>query len=287
VSAPGVDIVEVGQHITTETAPPVRYVGAGPFESIESSGTPGRAAVIVGAVSGEEISRFPISAGTPMTIRREPAYAGAKEVALTFDDGPWHDSTDAVLRILNGSGIRATFFMTGSQLRNRPITARRVLAAGMEVGTHSNTHKLLAHAKHALIRAEIVRGARQMVRTLGIGPLWYRPAGGSVNSYVRHVAKAAKLRVILWTIDPRDWSRPGTSTIVRRVLAHVRPGAVILLHDGGGDRSQTVAALPQILAGLKARGYSAVTLSELYGLPEKHSTAGRWFFAVPRLAPKR
>ncbi|HEY5505916.1 MAG TPA: polysaccharide deacetylase family protein, partial [Coriobacteriia bacterium] len=210
------------------------------------------------------VSRIQLAAGSPTTLRREPARTQPKVVALTFDDGPWRDSTDAILAELKAAGVRATFFMTGTQLRNRPVTARRVLAAGMEIGTHSNTHKLLGHASKALVRSEIGGGVAQMQRTLGITPLWYRPAGGSVSGFVRSETKRRGLRLILWTIDPRDWSRPGVSTIVSRVLGRVRPGSVILMHDGGGDRSQSVAALAKILHGLAARGYRMVTLSELY-----------------------
>jgi len=263
-SVPGPDAVEQTVRRTVETTPSARFVGKGPFTSVEDSGTPGTALVVAGAVSGEEVTRTQLTAGTPMTVRREPAWAEPKVVALTFDDGPWRDSTDAVLAQLKAAGVKATFFMTGRQLRNRPVGARRVRDAGMEIGTHSDNHVLLAHAPKDVVRHEIGRGADQVQRTLGFRPLWYRPAGGSVSPFVRAEAKRLKLRLILWSIDPRDWSRPGTATIAARILDRVKPGAVILMHDGGGTRSQTVAALAKVLHGLQARGYRMVTLSELY-----------------------
>jgi peptidoglycan/xylan/chitin deacetylase (PgdA/CDA1 family) len=282
-SVRGADAVEPLVTRTVKTTPSSsRYVGRGPFVSVEDSGTPGTALVTVGSVSGEEVSRMQLSNGSPMTLRREPAWTQPKVVALTFDDGPWRDSTDAILAQLKAAGVRATFFMTGIQLRNRPRGARAVLAAGMEIGTHSNTHKLLGHASKDLVRREIGGGVTQMQRTLGITPLWYRPAGGSVSGFVRSEAKRRGLRLILWSIDPRDWSRPGAANIVSRVLDRVRPGSVILMHDGGGDRSQTVEALAKILHGLTARGYRMVTLSELYHVPDA-SLLARRDTARPRL----
>lgn len=268
VSSRGHDTVESLVPRTIETTPSIRYAGHGPVMSIEDSGTPGTIRVMVGRISGEEESRTRVSHGTPMTVRREPAWPGRKEVALTFDDGPWPGSTDAILRELRAANAKATFFMIGSQLSKRPEVGKRVVAAGMEVGDHSQRHRMLAHASPATITSEIQRGAQVITRVLGERPRWYRPAGGSTNAFVYREAKRLGLRVVLWTVDPKDWSRPGARKIARRVLDHVRPGSVILLHDGGGNRSQTIAALEIVLRGLKARGYSTVTLSRLYRLPE-------------------
>ena len=277
VTVQGADVVEPFAQKTVEATSGVRYVGRGPYARVESRGAPAHDRVTYGAVSGEEISRFPLDPGRPTIVRREPMWRGPKRVALTFDDGPWRDSTAAIVKILQESGIRATFFETGIQLRNRPITARLVRDAGMEIGTHSDTHKYLRHASKKLITREISRGAAEVTRLIGRWPTWYRPAGGSVNGFVRREARRLKLRLITWTIDPRDWSRPGARKIVSVVLADVRPGAVILLHDGGGDRSETVAALPRIIDGLRLRGYEMVTLSALYGLKAPLRPASRWF----------
>jgi len=159
--------------------------------------------------------------------------------------------------------VKATFFMLGRQVKARPEMAGRVLAAGMEIGNHSYSHKYLARASHKLITSEIGDGAKAIQSVLGVKPAWYRPAGGSKNSFVFREAKRLGMRVVLWTIDPKDWKRPAAATIARRVLDRVRPGSVILMHDGGGDRSHTVEALEPIIRGLKARGYTMVTLSEL------------------------
>ena len=266
-SADGADAVESVVTATVETTPLVLLVGTGPVETVEETGAPKVVEVATGAVSGEVVSRRVVSRGYDMTVRREPAWPGRKEVALTFDDGPWPTTTDAMLAQLTSAKVKATFFMLGRQLIVRPETAKRVLAAGMEIGDHSYSHKLLANASRREITSEIARGADAIRSVLGFRPMWYRPAGGSTNSFVYHESRRLGMRIVLWTIDPHDYRRPGATTIVHRVLDNVRPGSVILMHDGGGDRTQTVEAVGRIIKGLKARGYSMVTLSRLYRRP--------------------
>lgn len=268
-SLPGRDLVERTVTRTIETPPARRYRGRGPVESVEEKGSPGSAEVVVGVVSGEEQSRRVISTGRTETVRREPDWRGRKEVALTFDDGPWPKSTDAVLAQLKKARIRATFFMVGSAINRRPAVAKRVAAAGMEIANHTQSHRLLGHSSRRVIKGQIGRGARTIRRVLGVKVRWFRPPGGSLSGAVRQEARKQHMRLVLWTVDPRDWSRPGARVIARRILDHVRPGSVVLMHDGGGDRSQTVAALRLVIKGLRARGYSMVTLSRLHRLPER------------------
>jgi peptidoglycan/xylan/chitin deacetylase (PgdA/CDA1 family) len=263
------DLTEPTVRELFETTTAVVYTGEGPIESVEVTGSPGVEEVVTGAVSGEELSRSLVSAGTPSIVRREPEWLGLKQVALTFDDGPWPVSTDAILRILQDAGIKATFFMLGNRINRDPEMARRVVAAGMEIGDHSQSHKMLARAKHSTVRKQIGRGATTIRAVLKVQPVWYRPAGGSANGYVRAETARQGLRFIKWTVDPKDWSRPGADKIARRVLKRVVPGSVILMHDGGGNRVQTIAALTTIIDGLRARGYTMVTLSRLHGLPEQ------------------
>jgi peptidoglycan/xylan/chitin deacetylase (PgdA/CDA1 family) len=262
------DITEGVATRTVEATQAVRYIGTGPVMNIEQSGTPASIEVVVGAVSGEEVSSRLVSRGTAMTVRREPAWPGAREVALTFDDGPWPGSTDAILAELVSADVKATFFVVGKQLSARPEVSRRVVAAGMEIGDHSHSHKMLARVPHATITNEILFGQQAIKRELGVTPLWFRPPGGSTNSFVYSEAQRLGMRVVLWSIDPKDWRTPPARVIASRVLDRVRPGSVILMHDGGGDRSHTVAALGFIIRGLKARGYAMVTLSRLYRIPE-------------------
>jgi len=265
----GDDLPESTIDRTIETTPAVRYRGSGPVESVEDSGTPATVRVVAGSISGEEVTRTAVSPGTPMTVRREPAWTKPKRVALTFDDGPWRGTTDEILRQLVAADVKATFFVIGNRLRGGGAAIeKRVVAAGMEIGNHSLSHRLLGHAPPKTVKKQIRKGSQAIERVLGVRTRWFRPPGGSTSARVRRSAKRAGLRVAMWTIDPKDWKRPSAQAISRHILDRVRPGSIILLHDGGGDRSSTVEALRAVLAGLKARGYSMVTLSGLYGLPE-------------------
>lgn len=266
-SSRGLDTVELTEEVTIETTPPVLVRGHGPVETIELGAQPGLARVVRGSVSHIELEREVIVRASPMTVRREPAWTEPRRVALTFDDGPWPGQTELFLAALDDAGARGTFFMIGYLIRRHPDLARSVADAGMEIGAHSQSHKLLGHASKARIRSEISKGIASIQKVTGKRPLFYRPAGGSVNGFVYKEARRLKVRVVLWTIDPKDWKKPGADLIARRILDRIRPGSVVLMHDGGGDRSQTLEALKIVLRGLAARGYETVTLSELYAKP--------------------
>ena len=227
----------------------------------------GRDRVTMGAISRQEISRvstgFNGSYGTTVPVDT----GGRKLVALTFDDGPWQGQTQKVLEVLLRYHAKGTFFMVGRQAEHLPYLSRLVVADGMEVGEHSQTHRPILHASKAIVTYEIAVGARTVQRYSGAVPTWYRPAGGTTGPVILSEAARLDLRVALWTLDSTDWTKPGAAKIAKRVLDRAQPGAIILMHDGGGNRSQTIAALPLIIQGLAARGYKMVTMSELYGLP--------------------
>lgn len=260
----GPDRTEESVSATVPVDPPIRYVGTGVKESIESSGVPGVARVIRGARSGIETSRVVVSTGTAMVVRREPAWRGPKEIALTFDDGPWPGQTDRILDILKSEGAKATFFLLGVKAQANWTLSRRIVAEGHEAGAHSMTHKMLARADRPTTTYEIAGSLKVTERATGVRPVWYRPAGGSVSSFAFTETKRLGLRLILWNIDTKDFRKPNYRAIADQVLGQARPGMVVLMHDGGGNRAQTIAALPLIIRGLKARGYKLVTLSELY-----------------------
>lgn len=186
------------------------------------------------------------------------AAAASKYVILTFDDGP-SPYTPKVLALLRQYGVKATFFELGQNVARYPATTRQVHAAGHSVQNHTWSHPDLRYVSWTKFRSEVLSTDRVIRAQTGTTPHCLRPPYGGANAltYRRAASLGKKLR--LWTVDPADWSRPGTSTIVRRVLSKVRNGSVILLHDGGGNRSQTVAALPTILRTLKARGYTFYT----------------------------
>ena len=202
--------------------------------------------------------------GRMMPVAFHPAAgtAGPLPVALTFDDGPWPHSTAQILTILTQRQAPATFFVVGRQVQRYPELVRRELAAGMAVGSHSWSHpQPFDRLPVARIRDEIARGRRSL-EALGVRPVGFRPPGGATSPAVAATGQAVGDRTVLWSVDPADW-RPGLTAdqLVQRVLAGVRPGAIVLLHDGGGDRSATVAALPAIIDGLRRLGLTPTVVS--------------------------
>ncbi|GAA4639193.1 hypothetical protein GCM10023196_099830 [Actinoallomurus vinaceus] len=179
----------------------------------------------------------------------------AKVVYLTFDDGPG-PYTSKVLKVLSRYGARATFFEIGQNVVRHPSLTRKVIAQGGSVQNHTWSHPDLTRVSASVFRSQVIRTDHAIHAAIGRTPKCLRPPYGAVNHSVYARARALHKKVVLWTVDPQDWARPGTSAIVHRVLTHVRPGSVVIMHDGGGNRSQTVAALPKILKALKKRGYT-------------------------------
>ena len=186
----------------------------------------------------------------------------AREIALTFDDGP-SEYTGALLDILAQEGVKATFFCVGKNVLERPKLVRRAVEEGHLVGTHSFSHKNLLGCLPAVSRAEIRAGAQTLEKVLGTRPLWFRPPYGMRYPWTLMQARSEGLSTALWCNCPRDWQCPGSKTIARRVINNLRFGDVVLLHDGGGDRSQTLEAVRCIIRVLRGRGYKFVRVDEL------------------------
>ncbi|MER7756769.1 polysaccharide deacetylase family protein [Kitasatospora sp. NPDC097643] len=202
-----------------------------------------------------------LTAAAAVAIPAAPAEAASgKVVYLTFDDGPSPTYTPRILGILSRYGVRATFFEIGENVAAHPAITAQVARQGHSVQNHSWSHPDLRRLSGSAVSSQIAGTDRVIRAQTGRTPTCLRPPYGAVNSTVRSRAAALGKQVVLWSVDPTDWSRPGTAAIQSRVLNNVRPGSVILLHDGGGDRSQTAAALPTILSTLKARGYTFATL---------------------------
>ncbi|WP_410784723.1 polysaccharide deacetylase family protein [Kribbella sp. C-35] len=191
----------------------------------------------------------------PATGTSAAAQNRVKWVYLTFDDGPSPRYTAQILKILQTYHVPATFFEVGQNVKRYPATTRRVDQLGHSVQNHSWSHPNLTRVNWATFKYQVRTTDRYLRAQTGYTPRCLRPPYGATNKAVAQRAVMLGKRLGLWSVDPRDWSRPGASTIARRVLTKVRSGSVILLHDGGGNRSQTVAALPTILRTLKARGY--------------------------------
>ena len=185
-------------------------------------------------------------------------------IALTFDDGPDPTWTPQVLAVLNANHIKATFFEVGKQVRANPKIARMVLAAGMVIGNHTEGHLDLRKANAAVVTAQIKGAEADIQSATGEHATYFRFPFGAVTPRVRTIATGLGLKVVEWDVDTRDWQKPSPNWMVRHVIDLVHPGDVILMHDGGGDRSRTVAALKAIISRLSGRGYRFVTLDQLH-----------------------
>jgi peptidoglycan-N-acetylglucosamine deacetylase len=187
---------------------------------------------------------------------------GPRRLALTFDDGPG-PNTRSILEILAAHDARATFFNLGDRVAARPGLARRQLREGHAVGGHSNDHLRLGGVDEAGQREQLRLQDAAFATALLPKPRLFRPPYGSWDATTTALLERRRLLMVLWSVDTGDFGNPGPAAIAERALAEAEPGAIILLHDGPGDRPETVAALPLILAGLEARRLHPVTVPEL------------------------
>jgi peptidoglycan/xylan/chitin deacetylase (PgdA/CDA1 family) len=181
-----------------------------------------------------------------------------KVVALTFDDGP-SDYTDDFLAVLREKEVAATFFEVGQVMPGREEVMREILAQGSEIGDHTMDHVEFPGYE------QIAGAAARIKAYTHFQPCLFRPPGGAVDAGVIATAGSLGMRTVNWDVDPRDWSSPGTESIYANVVGHVRPGSIVVMHDGGGPRAETLAALPRIIDTLRARGYRFATVTELLG----------------------
>jgi len=216
-------------------------------------GQPGRAISHKGAVSGEVVAQKEVQPAAP------PARVTEKLVALTFDDGPW-PTTPEVLKILFEKNVKATFCVVTRQLKGKGLdAAKQALGDGHHICNHTVDHDQdLPKKSQQVIDDEIIGANRQLSERLGLKPFYYRPPGGSLGPNVVAAAKGQGQQVLLWTVDTKDYRKPPPEAIIATVMSQVQPGGVVLMHDGGGDRSATIAALPAIIDQLRGAGYELV-----------------------------
>jgi peptidoglycan/xylan/chitin deacetylase (PgdA/CDA1 family) len=185
-----------------------------------------------------------------------------REIALTFDDGPG-PYTPRVLRVLRRMNVNATFFEVGFMERWFHSSTTRAIRDGHVVGDHTEHHAKLATLPRAAQRKQIVDQADWLGK-LGVPrPRLFRPPFGSFDDHTFRVLRRNRMLMVLWSVDSQDYRQPGAQAIVRRVLGGAHPGAIVLMHDAGGARSQTVAALPEIVRRLRRRNYQLVTVPQL------------------------
>ena len=192
-------------------------------------------------------------------ITGAPAFP-TDSVALTIDDGPHPVWTPKILRLLDRYHVPALFCMIGNQVLGHEAVAKTVAGAGHRLANHTWSHPIsLAGKPRAQVHKEIAKAQDKIYDTTGYAPKLFRSPGGAWSPAVMQEAAHAGLVPIDWSDDPRDWSRPGTAAIKRRMLA-AKPGQILLCHDGGGDRSQTYSALSTVIPALAARGLRFVAL---------------------------
>jgi peptidoglycan/xylan/chitin deacetylase (PgdA/CDA1 family) len=243
-----------GSHAAPPTSATVPGQGIPDVErSLWHPGFQGGQRVVVGAVSGEVENRAPLPPSPALAEK-------GRVVALTFDDGPDPRWTPQVLSILHDEGISATFCLIAREVPGNVDVVRQEVADGATICDHTVDHDVhLDRAPPGRVVDQIDRGADIIASVAGVQPSFYRPPGGALSPTVINMAHARGLRVLYWSVDPSDYLRPQPEAILQRVLAGVRPGSIILLHDGGGDRSHTVAVLRPLIDALKAQGYGFTT----------------------------
>jgi peptidoglycan/xylan/chitin deacetylase (PgdA/CDA1 family) len=188
---------------------------------------------------------------TPLRIIND----GSKAIALTIDDGPDPVYTPQVLALLARYRVTATFSMIGIQAQAHPAVAREVAAAGHLIVNHTWTHLNLAWLPPAMVTYQMSRATDAIHAATGRTPGLFRAPYGAWSPFVLSQCARTGMAPLGWSVDPRDWSRPGVASIVTNIMRNTRTGSIILEHDGGGNRSQTVAALKIVIPRLLAAGY--------------------------------
>ena len=190
-----------------------------------------------------------------------------KVIALTFDDGPHSKYTPEILDILADYEAKATFFVLGAHAEKFPDILYREFSEGHEIGNHTYDHT----TKLSRLSQEMKDTSDTIYAITGTRPKLFRPVGGDYNDAIVHRAKKNQLSVTLWSWDQdtKDWSGVDHKAIAEDVISNVSPGDVVLFHDAGGKRDETVKALPLVLEYLTENGYETVTLSEMMKLDEK------------------
>jgi peptidoglycan/xylan/chitin deacetylase (PgdA/CDA1 family) len=210
----------------------------------------------------KHVKKKPPTSVADHTVRTEPVYYvddGAKTIALTIDDGPSPIYTPQILRILERYKVTASFSMVGENVAAYPGIARDVADAGHVIINHTWDHADLALMKASQARTEIARATDAIHAAVGQRPRIFRAPYGAWSRATLEYCAAEKLMPLDWSVDPRDWARPGVSEIVSNIMRNTATGSIILEHDGGGDRSETVAALKIVIPRLLDKGYHFLT----------------------------
>lgn len=266
---------------TEELATPVTQTTTNPKPGTQSEPGPGDANSKPASTHALAVETTPVepTPGTPASLELTPVAPTPAEpaqpirrldvqnkVGLSFDDGPNPKMTGQYLKVLQEHNVKATFFMVGQQVKYYPGEAQKVIQQGSEIGSHSWRHARLDKLQAKEIKADFHSVVEQVYATTKSTTSLFRPPYGRLNETVLAAAQQLNQQVILWDVDPRDWENPTPQQIVQRVLNQVKPGSIILLHEGYPN---TLEALPMIITKLRERGLEPVPVSELLEQYEK------------------
>lgn len=195
-----------------------------------------------------------------------------KQVALTFDDAPDTQFTPQVLDVLKQYNVRATFFLIGSEAEKYPEIVKRIVREGHVIGNHSYNHKLYTKLSDDKFRAQVLQTQKALKSLIGYTPRLIRPPYGEISESQLLWASQQGLRIVNWNVDSQDWKQINREQVTNNILNHVKMGAIVLQHTGGGpgqNLSGTVEALPKVIEILQSRGYKLVTLPEMLQLSKQ------------------
>ena len=244
--------------------PGVQMGKGGAIQFVEKWGHEGVKEIWHGKRSGETADKRVVKPAQDLIIASKNVHPadGGKYIALTFDDGP-SEYTPQVLAILKQKGVHATFFNLGNESAGFADLTRQVVADGHELGSHTNTHQFLPKLDREALRNEITSAADTLRKNSGREVRIMRSPYGAFDAACWSRSADLISCNVIWNIDTLDWKRPGADAIKNNVLSNAYNGAIVLMHDGGGNREQDVQALPGIIDGLQQAGYKLVTVQEL------------------------
>ncbi len=225
------------------------------------------ASLFIPRLYGEEVDPFSPPKAVEYETNRAFTTAGpgfGRRLCITFDDGPNPSTTHMVLEELKKREVKATFFLVGKNVDAFPDSVKKIRDEGHELANHSYSHPALKNMPEEKVRTEIFRCQESIEKASGVKAVWFRPPYGSFSQKQQPISTDYHLSVALWSLDPLDWKKPGSSIVTQRVLSQSNPGSIILLHD---IHKQTAEAVPAILDGLLERDYTFATMSEFLGDP--------------------
>jgi peptidoglycan-N-acetylglucosamine deacetylase len=215
---------------------------------------------------------FPLNFDVPAafqakTIKDAPMPNQEKVIALTFDDGPWPETTEAVLKTLKEEKIKATFFVIGQPLQSFPEIGKKIVADGHVIANHT-MHHWYHNMSPLVAQREIEDTAKIIKSVLGVETEYFRPPGGALKNGLVAYAESKKNSVLMWSVDTGDSrpKRPSPEQMIKTTLAQATPGGIVLMHDGGGNHGNTAKALPEMIRQLRAQGYTFATIPDLLAI---------------------